>query len=375
MRFPALVLLIFAATLLPRAEPLLGQSAPAALKERDVKRLCEEYVKADTTEERRSKIVLELKGSDAMLAQRTLKSVFKDADKRPHALALSVTLKVPGMFKQYSPFIDTEDEAVIVELILTTLDPDGVPVLVNRFKTVELESVSYQLAFKGFTTYRLESAQLDLFFNCVKAGTRSEQAMQILRWQLDKSELTSDALLGTWPQLKLEFERNFKLWPVTGVNLLEAEGWEIQGTKRYGSNVLVGSSDYLTLKSFPAEINTAAITIRLRVLVLDGAGGSYAFLFGSYASGYIPVIEEKRWVTKDVDGSVYSHVPLTVGVWQEHVWELSSPSKEGVRTVSLKVDGKELVGNGVASKPFFAMMFKGDGSTFLIGGYELIVKK
>lgn len=375
MRCLTVVALVAVATMFFNAESTLAQATGIALKERDVKRLCEEYLKAETTDDRREKVIQELKGSDPLMAQRTLKGVFKDEAKRPLALSLSIALKVPGMFKQYSPFIDSEDEASIVELILVTQDVEGIALLVKRFKTMDLESASYQFAFKGFTTHRLPSAQLDPFFDCVKSGTRSEEAMEILRWQIDKPDLTSDAVLRTWPQLKQEFDRNFKNWPISGINLLEQEGWEVTGTKRYGTNVLLGPNDQMILKAFPPDIDKVAVTIRLRVLVLDGKGGSYSFHWGSYASGYIPIIDDKRWVTKDVDGSVYTQVPLVVGAWQEHLWELTAPEKDGMRKIVMKVDGKELIGHGAMNKSFFAMMFKGEGSNYLVGGYELILKK
>ncbi|MCA8914321.1 MAG: hypothetical protein KDB90_02830 [Planctomycetes bacterium] len=344
----------------------------AAMKERDVKKLLEEYLNESTADKRREEILKSLRPEDPALAQRTLKSAMKDDDKRPLALKAAVTLKVAGLYKYVKDYIDSEDERPIIDLWLVTEDEDGIQQLVKRFQTLDEESSSFKFTFDGFTSRHLSSKALEPFRKGLKDEIRIEQTVDVLRFQFDKPELDAKTVQAQWDKLAAERDRNYQKWELTGIDVLALDGWEKEGTVEYGENTFIQANGWMNFKTMPDALKkNAKLILKLRTNVLEGSGGNYSLAFGSWNSTYTPIIKDDKWVTLDVDGSVYSSCPLKRGEWQEHVWEIT-PNSDGSRKIILKVDGKELIGAGSSIDPLFALLFKGDGAAFLIGGYEAI---
>lgn len=346
-----------------------------ALTERDVKTLVEEYVSANTKDERRQEILLTLAADNPLLAQRTLKTVIGDEETRPHALKLAALLRVPGLYTTAKKYIDTIDEELVLDLIISTQDSDGMKFLIDRWKKAELDSVSFGLLQGKFKKSRIRDLdRLQDLVEQMEKEERGDYAAEIVGFQLGLSNPSKEDLTTAWTAYQKEYKTLGAPFRLQGQDLL-IYAWKGNSCQTLGYNFKVKAGGRFYIERLPDTVQSGDFTLKARIYIGDGDGAYVGFYD---ANGlFKPTVKGSEWNLTTGDANVFA-LPLTRNKWTEveiKVHDVSKGNEKMRRYVQFYMDGKLLANketnlafNGEIGKWEFAA---GEGD-IVIGGFELI---
>ena len=349
---------------------ILAVATHAELKERDVKKLVEEYVAVDTDAGRRGKITETLKAVDPILAQKSLKKAIKDDEERPHALELAVSLRVPGLFDTAEKYIDGPDEKQIVELGLLTGDKGADETLFKRWESGGLDSASFKYVHDAFK--RLPVG-LDVLkdLNGHLDGERRVEAAEVLQFQMGLETSDPTVIASQWDELEKAHALNAKMFSLEGLDLLNSSRADVGGCVRVGRNLRVEPGAEISIEP-DKEWDQGDFTYTVRILVNSGTGASV--FIGAGNRGWTVTHDGENWYLK-TGGAVEYSVPAKVGEWATISFEVKDTSKGNAkyqRQADIKVNGKTLLHPAGVNGELMAFKIRAGEARAVAGGAELM---
>jgi hypothetical protein len=350
---------------------LLVTTANAEMSARDATALVKEYVAADTTDKRRESITTALAKEPAITAQKGLKDALKADATRPLALDLAIALKCPGLFDSVKKLIDGDDEDKIVKLGLLTGDKGAAEFLADRWAKVETDSVSFGYLQAAFTAYPVELKAIQKFKDALK-GDRKVEAGKIVAFQFGAESDEPVTLASEWPDLEAAYKLDSQAFEVKGTDVFVLPTFKSSGMTAIGANYRAPKGAEWSVE-IPEEWNSGDFTLTVRIrATYAGPDKGAKFSLAVERGGWELVHRKDEWFAPAGSGTEYS-ADYTDGEWGTLLFTFTDRSTENAklqRTMTVTLNGKQLLPGGQINGKFKSLMFVSRDSACVIGGVE-----
>lgn len=359
-------------TLLLLAGGTSGSADPEAPSSGAVKRLVKEYMNEETRQPRRLEIAAKLKTVHPVVMGRALSKYCKKESERAKALQLAIKLKASGLFRSLKRHYDTLDRGAIIEWCLRLRDKDGVKFLLEKWNKLSLDSKEWKRIDKGFRSFRQTAEVLDVFHSKLDDEVRELAALEILKKQLSRPDLTEEQMEDDWDELRKEFVRIYRDFPIRGYALLVTGDWVGNGVKQIGPNYRIVSGANMDLLKFPRSMEKTRLELTVWVGIEKGNGGYVSLLqtdANGRRAGFKMEFRGGSITYCTPSGRVIKGVPYTTKKWTKLMYVITRVGT-GFKC-EMKVDGKPILADGAFTSEPLSIGIRSLGATFLVGGIDM----
>ncbi len=361
------LVLMFAFSALLAADA--GSAVSADLTEREARKLVGEYLQPDSTDERRSEILAELK-SNPLLCQKALKSSLDKNEERARALQLATLLRVPGLYDSAKKYID-DDEHEVTRYAFVSGDKGATVDMVKRWLAAQPQEARYTWILKELLRAPVELDAIEKLKEALKDGERQRDAGAALAFQFGADEADPQSLLSQWDKLLTTYKIDSKAFRITGESLLETP--RLSGkVKAIGHNLRLSPESQIVCKDFAEKWNKGDFTVSLRARVADGEGCRIIFYVTAGTNGWVLTYKGGEWIVPTTAGDRV--VKAAEGEWAELRFTVTDKSTEELRLhryCKIEVDGKTLLESGNLHGTLKYLWAESKGATLTIGALQI----
>lgn len=359
----------------------LGAAAIAqdkAVTKKEATSLVEEFVAQDTSASRRAEIVLRLRDGNIGLAATPLKKAAENEATVGLAIELATDLRVGGMFKPASKFMDGDHEDVIINYGLEFGEKGAAEAVWERWKAKDPDGTSWSIANAALLKHSIPLQVIEDVKKFLASADEGElqrrPAGSILRFQLGLGDVDDEHILSDWGAILANYKLDSKAFSLSGQDLLA--GGLATGGMKVGNNRRLDAGGVLTIAAEETwQKGAHSFVLRIRVI----KDGKVEVPLSAAQGAWIPTFEKGEWTLR-TGNQEQLVIPGKLGEWTELRFDVtpdkaSQPGVEvrGARTCKITVGGSVLLDYGRLNGDFNNLRVQCSGDAVcVVAGIERI---